>query len=92
MKDPSPVRTHVHEARLTFLLTEVETAEVLADIALKSEDREKAIGNTQNARRCYDSLMRYLILTELTEDERDLLTRKVVSLKSKLLELGEKFP
>lgn len=79
MKDPSEIRARVQEASLNFLVTEIETAGLFADIALKSDEN----------RRGYDTLVHYLGLFDLTQDEHATLLPKLESLKSKLQELGE---
>lgn len=91
MNDPSFAKARVNEVSLTFLLTEAETAELFADIALQSEG-ERAVRNIQNARRGYEVLMRYLALVQPTQEEYGMLTRKIDSLRSKLQELGQTLP
>lgn len=76
-------------ARLRFILTQLNTAERFADTALESDEDEKKSRNRQNARKGYDAC--FLAAGMLTPDDNGGITSKITSLKSKLQELGETF-
>ena len=87
MVDHAEAVKKFRDATLTFLLTELGTAETFAEIASESEDGEKTARNRQNARKAYDTLLRFMPL--LSPEDSSNLLEKLNSLKSKLIELGE---
>ena len=72
-----------------FLRSEVDTGHTLANIALASED-EKRSRNARNARAAYDAVLRFVGRVSLSKDENRELDENLGTLKSKLVELGEK--
>jgi len=75
------------DSTLGFVLTELETATAFADIALMSDDVHKTLRNRLNARKAYETALRFMQV--LPEDDRARLADKLDPLKLKLVELGE---
>jgi len=75
------------DSTLSFVLTELETANAFADIALKSDDAHRASRNRLNARKAYDTALQFMRL--LPDDDLGRLADKLDPLKLKLVELGE---
>jgi len=74
------------DSTLGFVLTELETATAFADIALMSDDVHKTLRNRLNARKAYDTALRFTRL--LPDDDSGRIADKLDPLKSKLVELG----
>jgi hypothetical protein len=74
-----------------FLKTDVETALLFSSIALQTEDLPKKQRNRQNARRGYDTILRLAGRIRLSNDDEQLLSKKLGRLKSELQSLGEVF-
>lgn len=72
-----------------FLLTELKTGLTFAKIALHSTSPDKVSRNTANARKAYDTALRFLSSAESTEDDSRNIDKLVAKLKSQLQELGE---
>ncbi len=81
----------MNKLKLDFVKTDLDTTLTFAPIAHRTGEREKAIRNRQNARTGYDAILRYAAIVNLTRWEQENLTRKLASLKSALLGLGESF-
>jgi len=75
------------DSTLNFVLSELEISETFADIALNSDAGEKISRNRQNARKGYETALRFM--AAIPADDRHKLHEKLDSLKSKLVELGE---
>ena len=87
-----PKATHSYQlATLSFIHTELETAETFADIALLSEDAAKTERNRKNARIGYDTALRFLATLSAGRDENRHLQQKLANVRSKLRVLGETF-
>ena len=76
-------------AKAEFLRAELETGLTLAAIALDAADERKTNRNRTNARKAYDSLLRFIPRAQLTPKETDEIKSALEVLRSKLLELGE---
>jgi len=74
------------DSTLRFVLTELETANAFADIALQSDDVHKTLRNRLSARKAYDTALRFMRL--LPDDDSGRIADKLDPLKSKLVELG----
>ena len=84
-------REKVRKTGITFLRSEIDTGHTLANIALASgEDSEKRQRNGENARKAYDSAMRFADRVSLSSDETREMNENLNALKSKLIRLGEK--
>ncbi len=77
--------------KVELIKTDLEVALTFAQIASQTNDREKAIRNQQNARKAYDTVVRYAASATLTHFERERIATKLKLLKSALLSLGEPF-
>jgi len=76
-------------ATLSFIVTELEVAETFAGIALESDNREKILRNTKNARTGYETILRFLDIIPLEMRKQKYIAQRLTSLKLKLVELGE---
>jgi hypothetical protein len=81
----------LHRTSAEFLKTDVETALTFSSIALQSEDLSKRARNCRNARRGYDTIVRLAGRIQLSMDDEQFLTKKLVRLKGELERLGEVF-
>jgi hypothetical protein len=79
------------EVKLHLITADLDVALTFAQIALQTQDRQKAIHNRQNARKAYDAVLRYMGSASLSRFDRENMMRKLSSLKSALLSLGESF-
>ena len=75
-----------------FLLTELKTGLTFASLALSAPDydRAKIERDTRNARKAYDSYLRFRDRVNLTDAERTELQNVADELKQALRSLGEK--
>jgi hypothetical protein len=74
-----------------FLKTDIEVALTFGSIARQSDDSAKRERNRQHARRGYDTIRRLLGRVKLSRDEEQVLSEKLMLLKSELECLGEVF-
>jgi hypothetical protein len=74
-----------------FIKTDLDVALTLAEIARQTPDSEKAARNQRNARKAYDAVLWYIGRAILTNFEQEYFIRKLASLKSSLVILGESF-
>ncbi len=74
-----------------FISIDLDIALTFAQIALQTREREKAIRNQHNARKAYDTVLRYVGTANLSRFEQENLTRKLALLKTALRSLGELF-
>jgi hypothetical protein len=81
----------LNKLKADFIKTDLDVALTLVQIALQTKDRNKAIHNQQNARKAYDTVLRYMGSASLCRFDRENMMRKLSSLKSALLTLGESF-
>ena len=72
-----------------FLRTELRTGLTMAKIARKAQSPNKADRNRVNARKAYDTALRFFAKTALTEEEAEELRGMITRLKLALSELGE---
>jgi hypothetical protein len=77
--------------KVNFIKTDLDVALTFAQIASQTGDRDKAVRNQRNARKAYDTLVRYMDSASLDRSDLDAITRKLALLKSALLGLGERF-
>ena len=75
-----------------FLLVEIDTGKTFAHIAQStgSTKSEKFVRNLKNARKAYDTAMRFRRTTVLDVDEKVAVDAKLKELRTLLQELGEK--
>ena len=76
-------------AQVEFLRAELDTGLTLAAIALQAAHKGKTNRNRTNARKAYDSILRFFPRAQLSPGETDEIKSGVEVLRSKLLELGE---
>jgi hypothetical protein len=80
-----------NKLKAEFIKTDLEVALTFVEIAHQTPDSEKAARNQRNARKAHDAVLWYIGHAVLTNFEQEYLTRKLASLKSALLSLGESF-
>ena len=72
-----------------LIKTELKAGLTFSKIALQAKDTAKISRNTANARKAYDTLLRFLNKSLLSEEELAEVEPMLAKLKSNLLELGE---
>jgi len=83
--------TRLNRTKVDFLKIDVETALTFAGIAMQAEDRVKKARNRQSARKAYDTVVRLMDRVDLSDEDAQLLARKLKRLRSELATLGEVF-
>lgn len=73
----------------TFVKTELETGITFADIALSAKYPDKLKRNAANARKAYDTALKFMAKLSEKSLFAGTLDQLVKRLRSKLLELGE---
>ena len=61
----------------------------MARIALEAQSRKKLDRNRANARKAYDTALRFFVKTPLTDEEAEEIRGMITRLKLALAELGE---
>ena len=77
------------ETGVEFLRTELRTGLTMAKIARETQSPNKADRNRANARKAYDTALRFFAKTSLTDEEAEELRGMITRLKSALTALGE---
>lgn len=77
------------EAGVEFLRTELRTGLTMARIAFEAQSRDKLDRNRVNARKAYDTALRFLAKTPLREEEAEEIRGMITRLKAALMQLGE---
>jgi len=72
-----------------FIRTELKTGLTFSNIALQAKDAAKISRNTANARKAYDTLLRFMDRSMLSDEDLAELDPMLLRLKTNLLELGE---
>jgi hypothetical protein len=86
------ITAELNHTRVEFLKIDVETALTFSGIALHSRDDDpKKRRNQLNARKSYDTIVRFVGKIPINEDDRYVIFRKLERLKSELQVLGETF-
>ena len=76
-------------AEKDFLRSEIDTGLTLAKIALDAHRRDRRNRNRLNARKAYDTVMRFMPRVNLTPEETSEMKIRVEHLKAELVRLGE---
>jgi len=76
-------------ATVGFLKTELETGITFANLALSATDERKVARNTANARKAYDTAMKFMVGASLGADDSALLDPRLEKLRRQLVALGE---
>ena len=88
---PSDTFFQANAVGVDFIRNDLETALTFAQIAKRSHEAEKTVRNRRNARRGYNTVVRFLTRTTLTADQQQDIDEKLDRLRSALAELGESF-
>lgn len=81
---------NVENREIEFIRAEVLTGLTFAKIALGSRHQDKIDRNRVNARKAYDTLLRFMPRDNVTTEEWDEVRAKIAELKTQLQRLGEK--
>ena len=76
-------------AETHFLRAELHTGLSFSKIALKAEDESKIERNRANARKAYDTLLRFIPDATLSTEETKEINSQMAALKADLQHLGE---
>ena len=74
---------------LEFVKVELKTGLTFSNIALQAKDATKISRNTMNARKAYDTLLRFLDRSALSDQDLADVEKSLAKLKANLLLLGE---
>jgi hypothetical protein len=91
LRDFSQNLRDANATSVEFLNTEADTGLMFAGIALESDTEEKMARNRANARKAYDTILRFIGRVSLTAAESEGLGTKMARLKLGLQTLGESF-
>lgn len=80
-----------NRASVNFLKTDLNTALTFSAIAMQAHERSKRDRMRQNARKAYDTVLRFMQRVELTPQDAQFLTSNLNRLRADLISLGEKF-
>ena len=75
------------QLRVAFLCSEIVLGIMFADLALSASDVRKRLRNTKNARRAYDTVLRFMDRVDRGDVES--MAKAFDALNRKLIELGE---
>jgi hypothetical protein len=81
----------LNKTSAAFLKTDVETALTFSAIALKTNEPNKKQRNQKNARKGYDSIVRFMGRMPISTEDGEFLSSKLQRLKTELQMLGETF-
>lgn len=82
LRETSAARTH-------FLRTELHAGLSFSKIALESKDQSRIDRNRTNARKAYDTLLRFVPDAILSTEETKEINSQMAALKAALRQLGE---
>ena len=85
------MHSEANATSVEFLNIEADTGLMFAGIAAESDDGAKAARNRENARKAYDTILRFIGRISLTAAESEALDTKMAKLKQGLQTLGESF-
>jgi hypothetical protein len=86
------VNEEITRTSIEFLKTDVQTALTFSGIALESGNNEvKRLRNQRNARRSYDTVLRFLMKVPVNASDVEFLSSRLERLRSELEKLGESF-
>ena len=80
-----------NRTKLNFLKIDVETGLTFTGLALQTPDSTKKQRNLRSARKAYDTITGLIDRVDLSNDDAQILARKLKRLKSELQDLGEDF-
>jgi hypothetical protein len=84
-------RDELNQKSVDFLKVDVETALTFSKIAIESFDPAKKKRNRKNARKGYDTILRFMSKVSMEDEDTDYLSDRLRELKSNLQNLGEVF-
>ena len=77
------------KVKVDFIRTDLDVALTFAQIASETDNSEKMIRTSRNARKGYDAGLQFMSTAKITAFEREIIGVKLKRLKSALLNLGE---
>jgi hypothetical protein len=84
-------RDELNQRSADFLKVDVETALTFSTIAMQTYDPARKQRNRKNARKGYDTILRFMSKVPLGEEDAHYLSGRLQQLKSNLQNLGEVF-
>jgi hypothetical protein len=84
-------RNELNQKSADFLKVDIETALTFSNLALQTYDPIRKRRNRVNARKGYDTIVRFMAKVPLVEEDVRYLSNKLEQLKSNLQILGEVF-
>ena len=91
MDKKRPLADVLNAASIEFVLTDLDIAMTLMDVASTTTVDETAQRNHQNARTAYDSMLRLLPHIKLNASQHYALDEKLAILKARLESVGQQF-
>jgi hypothetical protein len=88
MSDFEGPREQYKSSTVSFLLTELETGIIFADIAAASNDQDTKLSNVRNARKAYATVIRFLPTIALSPSEKEQISVSLSALRSALERVG----
>jgi hypothetical protein len=83
------LREDLEESRIQFVLTELDMAATFCDVAKSSTDSEKTGRNIENARKGYDTALKFSRDARFDERSKSAYDEKLARLRALLKELGQ---
>jgi hypothetical protein len=88
VEDYSRTRREFESASIEFLLTDLDVANTLLDVASTSHDPETRRRNIQNAKSAYETVIQFALRLSLTESDRATIETQLGLLKQRLVAAG----
>ena len=82
-------RSSVSRNAFEFLLTDIDTALTFMDVAESTDKADIRKRNYANARKAYDTVLRFMQNQPIDDDQREKLASKLTLLKSRLQNAGQ---
>jgi hypothetical protein len=82
------LQENLEESRIQFILTELDTATTFCGVAKASTDSEKKRRNLENARKGYDTALKFARDAHFDARSQGAYDEKIAHLRSLLQELG----
>ena len=87
-KEHEALRENYDAAKIAFIITELDLALTFCEIAASADNDDKALRNTTNTCKAYDSATHFLASAEPMPEVKQEISKKVARLRSLLADLG----
>jgi len=91
MDEKLPLAEAANAVSIEFLLSDLDVAITLLDVASTTSVEETAQRNHENARKAYDAVLYHLSKVKLNASQQHSLDEKLAILKARLEDVGQKF-